>query len=196
LCLRAAKSGGVSQFSGSHLVHEELRASRPDLLARLYRGYHYHRLGEQADGDDPVTLHRVAVFSECCGQLSGRYVRQYIEIVADDHPDTVLDDLDREALDQFEIIAGASQFEFTLEPGEAIVANNYIVLHARTGLDDYPEPVRKRRLLRCSLLPNLSVRLCPKPVSTAPTVGDSSTTGTHAVLCPRRCHNVMRLPTT
>jgi hypothetical protein len=59
----------------------------------------------------------------------------------------VLDDLDREALDQFEIIAVASQFEFTLEPSEAILANNYIVLHARTGLNDYPEPLRKRRLL-------------------------------------------------
>lgn len=148
LCLHAAKSGGISQFSSSHLVHEELRATRPDLLARLYRGYRYHRFGEQADGDDPVTPHRVPVFSECEGQLSARYVRQYIEIAADEHPDIVLDDLDCEALDQFEAIAIANQIEFTLEPGEAIVANNYTVLHARTGFEDFPEAERKRHLLR------------------------------------------------
>ncbi len=148
LCLHPAKTGGISQFSSSHLVHEKLRAERPDLLARLYRGYRYHRFGEQADGADPVTVHRVPVFSECDGRLSCRYVRQYIEIAADEHPDITLDELDREALDRFDALAHDNRFEFTLEPGEAIVANNFTVLHARTGFEDYPDPDRKRHLLR------------------------------------------------
>lgn len=150
LCLRPAMSGGVSHFSSSHTVHEEMRRQRPDLLARLYRGYRWHRFGEQPEGFDPITPHRVPVYSERDGVVSCRIVRQYIEIAADEYPELALTDDDREALTMFERLAAEDDicFKFTLAPGEAVVANNYTVLHARTAFEDYGDPALKRHLLR------------------------------------------------
>jgi hypothetical protein len=150
MCLKPAKSGGVSHFSSSHTVHEEMRKTRPDLLERLYKGYRYHRFGEQPAGFDPITPHRVPIYSVRDGILSCRLVRQYIEIAADEYPELALDDLDREALDMFEALAARDDicFKFTLEPGEAIIANNYTVLHARTAFDDHDDPALKRHLMR------------------------------------------------
>ncbi|MEQ9491702.1 MAG: TauD/TfdA family dioxygenase [Alphaproteobacteria bacterium] len=156
LCLKPAKSGGVSYFASSHTVHEEIRKTRPDLLERLYRGYRWHRFGEQPDGFDPITPHRVPVFSERDGLLSCRVVRQYIEIAADEYPELGFDDLDREALDLFDALAVRKDigFEFTLASGEAVIANNFTVLHSRTAFDDYDDPALKRHLLRLWIAAN------------------------------------------
>lgn len=156
LCLKPAKSGGISHFSSSHAVHEEMRVTRPDLLERLYRGYQWHRFGEQPDGFDPITPHRVPVYSERDGYVSCRIVRQYIEIAAEEYPEAALEDADREALLLFEELAARDDlcFKFTLESGEAIIANNYTVLHARTAFDDFEEPDLKRHLLRLWLSAN------------------------------------------
>ncbi len=37
---------------------------------------------------------------------------------------------------------------FFLERGDMIVMNNYTVMHARTSFTNYPEPERKRHLVR------------------------------------------------
>lgn len=150
LCLRPAKSGGISYFSSSHTVHEEIRRTRPDLLERLYKGYRWHRFGEQPEGYDPITPHHVPVYSECDGLLSCRIVRQYVEIAADEYPELGFNDLDREALDLFDALAVRKDigFEFTLASGEAVIANNFTVLHARNAFEDYDDPALKRHLLR------------------------------------------------
>jgi len=150
LCLQPAMSGGVSLFASSHTVHEEMRKRRPDLLERLYKGYRWHRFGEQPEGLEPITPHRVPVYSERDGHLSCRIVRQYVEIAADEDADCRFEPEDVEALDMFDAIAAEDGvgYWFTLGRGEAIVANNFTVLHARTAFDDDTDPARKRHLLR------------------------------------------------
>ena len=150
LCLQPAKSGGVSRFVSSMTIHEEIRRTRPDLLERLYRGFRYHRLGEQAPGMPAITAHRIPVFSGAGGTVSCRYVRQYIEVAADEDPEITLTDEDYEALDLFETLAADPELciDFTLSPGEAVVANNFTVMHARTSFVDHDELARKRHLLR------------------------------------------------
>ena len=51
LCLNEAKTGGVSGFCSAIAVHNEILATRPELLAPLYAGYRLHRFGEQAPGE-------------------------------------------------------------------------------------------------------------------------------------------------
>jgi hypothetical protein len=150
LCLRPARRGGVSRFVSALTIHEEIRRTRPDLLERLYRGFRYHRLGEQAPGRPHITPHRIPVFSERDGLISCRYVRQYFEVAADEDPDIVLTRQDREAIDLLESLAADPSFrvELTLQPGEAILANNFTVLHSRTAFEDHDEPELKRHLLR------------------------------------------------
>ena len=63
---RAAK-GGESQYASAIAVHNEIFATRPDLLAPLYQGFHYHRRGEEAPGEAPITPHKVPIFSSVTG---------------------------------------------------------------------------------------------------------------------------------
>jgi hypothetical protein len=165
LCLHPAMSGGMSRFASSMAVHAELEARRPDLLDCLYRGFRYHRFGEQADGLPPVTPHHLPVFSECDGRVSCRYLRQYIEIAADEFDDINLSADDAEALGLFEAIVAEPGFalDFTLQKGEAVFANNFTVLHARSGFEDDQNPAKKRHLLRLWIAANE-----PRPIK--PTV--------------------------
>jgi alpha-ketoglutarate-dependent taurine dioxygenase len=149
LCIVPAAEGGESRFVSSATVHEEIRAARPDLLEHLYRGFHYHRFGEQEEGSDPVTPWRVPVYSVCDGLLSCRFVKEYVEMAADDqNPAVEITAAEREALDLFEATTQSTDLRiaFTLQPGEAIIANNYTVLHARTAFTSNPD--RRRELLR------------------------------------------------
>ena len=148
LCIRPAMTGGVSRFVSSLSVFEEIRRERPDLLVVLARGFRYHRFGEEGPGDDPVTPHRVPVFSECNGLVSGRYVREYVKIAADEDPSIVLTNTDNEAISLLETTANQPDLalDFTMAAGEAVVANNFTVFHARTAFTDDPD--RRRHLLR------------------------------------------------
>ena len=148
LCIRPAPSGGVSRFVSSLSVFEEIRRERPELLAVLARGFRYHRFGEQGPEDDPITPHRIPVFSERDGLVSSRYVREYVEIAADEDPSIVLTDIDDEAIRVLEETANSPglALDFTMAAGEAVVANNFTVFHARTAFTDSPE--HRRHLLR------------------------------------------------
>ncbi|NNC80407.1 MAG: TauD/TfdA family dioxygenase [Acidimicrobiales bacterium] len=149
LCINPAARGGRSRFVSSMAIHEEIRRSRPDLLQRLYRGYRYHRLGEQQPENPAITQHRVPVFSDRDGFTSCRYVRLYLEVAAEEDPAIELDATDLEALDLFEQLAAdpTFHFEFTIKSGEAVFANNFTVLHARSSFENDPT-LPPRHLLR------------------------------------------------
>ena len=147
-CWEKAKEGGESVVVSGVTVHDEIRKRAPQLLAPLYRGYHYHRLGEEGPGEDPVT-HRIPVFAVKNGHLSCRYQRSGI---AGGHKalGVPLADEDIAAFNLFDEIAKApqSRLSFFLERGEMLVLNNYTLMHARTEFRNFPEPERQRRLIR------------------------------------------------
>jgi hypothetical protein len=148
LCVRPAAGGGISRFTSAAAVHDAMARRHPDLLDILYRGFPWHRLGEQAVGEAPITEHRVPHFSACQGFLSCRYVRNYIREAA--HELGGLSAKEEEALDVFDDLARNPEFcfEAMLAPGEAVIMNNYTVLHARSAFRDGPDRDRKRLLLR------------------------------------------------
>ena len=148
LCIRPALDGGISRFVSSLAVFDEIRGARPDLLARLANGYRYHRFGEEGPDDEPITPHRLPVFSSCEGLVSGRYVPEYVQIAADEDPSIELTAADHEALDLLHATTNRADLvlDFTMAAGEAVVANNYTVFHARTAFTDSAE--HRRHLLR------------------------------------------------
>ena len=148
MCLQTAKSGGISIATSSLAVHNELVARFPLFLEVLHRGFFYHRRGEQAPGEEPVTPFRVPVFSWWQGQLSCRYVRSYIETAAKEEGRAALTQLESDALNCLERLTYELAFEFTMDAGEIYLINNYTVLHARTAFENWPEPERRRHLLR------------------------------------------------
>jgi len=148
-CWEKAKEGGESVIVSGVTVHDEIRRRAPRLLAPLYRGYHYHRLGEEGPDEEPATPYRVPVFSVRNSQLSCRYQRSGI---AAGHKErgVPLGEEDLAAFNLFDEIAKApeNRLSFFLERGDMIVINNYTVMHARTQFRNFPEPERQRRLIR------------------------------------------------
>ncbi|MED5407350.1 MAG: TauD/TfdA family dioxygenase [Pseudomonadota bacterium] len=148
LCVRRAASGGASRFASATALHDEMLSRHPDALEILYRGFHWHRLGEQTEGDSSITEHRVPFFSERDGYVSCRYIRNYIREAAYDLGGLTSEQ--EQALDLFDELARSKEFclECMLEPGEAVVMNNHTILHARTAFEDGAGPADKRLLLR------------------------------------------------
>src|SRR5215472_17154103 len=73
---RAAACRGLTSATA---VHNVLRDEYPAVLERLYRGYSFHRRGEEQPGELPYTPYRVPVYSNTEGNVSARYVRTYVE---------------------------------------------------------------------------------------------------------------------
>ena len=77
LCVRQAKSGGVSKICSSAAVHNTFRERRPDLLEVLYRDFWRSRLGEESD--KPETVYPLPIFGERDGRFTSHYSLTYIE---------------------------------------------------------------------------------------------------------------------
>jgi len=105
--------------------------------------------GEQGPDEEAATPYRVPVFANRNGQLSCRYQRSGLA-GGQRELGVPLDDRDIEALNLFDEVAASpeNRLAFFLERGDMIVVNNYTVMHARTRFSNFPEPERKRRLLR------------------------------------------------
>ena len=148
MCLRNAESGGVSRLTSAISVHNLMLKEQPEALARLYRGYVFHRRGEEQPGELPYTPYRVPVYSNTDGQVSARYVRTYVE-AGEAAVGRRMDGAERAVLDRFEEVTKRSELmlEFTLRPGEMYFINNYTILHARTAFDDGDAAEDQRRHL-------------------------------------------------
>ncbi|MBN9428620.1 MAG: TauD/TfdA family dioxygenase [Burkholderiales bacterium] len=148
-CWHKSEKGGASVVSSAVTAHDQIRATRPELLEPLYRGFYYHQVGEEAPGEPPVTRTRVPLFAVRDGQLSSRYLRSNL---AAGHRQlgVPLTEQELEALNYFDSVTTApeNRLAFFLERGDMIVLNNYTVLHARTSFTNFPEPERKRHLVR------------------------------------------------
>ncbi|MBI3709217.1 MAG: TauD/TfdA family dioxygenase [Proteobacteria bacterium] len=156
MSVQKAKSGGYSQLSSALAIHNEILSKRPELLAHLYRGFPYHRRGQQQPGEPAMTPYDVPVFCLVDGLVSCRYVREFMQMSADEMGTPMPADL-VEALDFFDAVAAREdlRLHFMLEPGEIMLTSNFTVLHARTAFQDHDEPERKRHLLRLWLdVPN------------------------------------------
>lgn len=149
LCLRPAVSGGLSGYCSAMAIYNEIAAHHPEHLEALYRGWPFHRFGEQAAGEQPITPYNVPVFAWRDGLLSCRHLRAYVEMAAKETGNP-LPDGDVAALDCIDELACREDllFETLLKPGEATFINNYTVLHTRTGFEDDANDAKRRHLLR------------------------------------------------
>lgn len=148
MCLRPAKSGGLSCVANVVAIYNELVETRPDLIAALYESLPWDFRGEQPKGGAPFYSRRV--FTEHEGRLFVRFIPQYIK-ASQRHPDAPrLSPLAVEALDAISAMANDPQFNvyMDLRPGEMQFINNYHVLHGRQAYEDDVANGYKRHLKR------------------------------------------------
>ena len=159
LCLRAAKSGGLSNLVSSTTIFNEMRRCRPDLLRVLLDPIETDRRGEVPEGSKPYFT--IPVFNYHDGLVSAIYQRQYIESARRFPGVAPLTPKQIEALDMFDELANDPKLNLMmeLEPGDIQLVHNHTILHDRTAFEDFPEFERKRHLLRLWLAPPGARRL-------------------------------------
>ena len=153
LCLRAAKSGGLSNLVSSATIFNELHRRRPDLLRALLDRIETDRRGEVPEGGKPYFS--IPVFNWHEGLLSAIYQRQYIESARRFPGVAPLSALQIEALNLFDELANDPSLNLMMElqPGDMQFVHNHTILHDRTAFEDFVEPERKRHLLRLWVAP-------------------------------------------
>ncbi|HZK90179.1 MAG TPA: TauD/TfdA family dioxygenase [Stellaceae bacterium] len=148
LCLKTAKSGGLSSITSSMAIYNGMARRRPDLLARLFQPFATDRRGEVPAGKDPYFS--IPVYNDHAGHLSVIYSRTYINSCQRFPEAPRLQPADIEALDMFDDLANDKELRLDMEfrPGDMQFVHNHTTLHDRTAFVDWPEPERKRHLLR------------------------------------------------
>jgi alpha-ketoglutarate-dependent taurine dioxygenase len=97
----------------------------------------------------------IPIFNWHAGALSAIYQRQYIDSAQRFADARRLAPEDVEALDLLDALADDPELHLTmaLERGDLQFVHNHTLLHDRTAFEDYPEPGRRRHLLRLWLAP-------------------------------------------
>jgi len=153
LCLKTAKSGGLSSLVSSTTIFNQMRRHRPDLLRVLLDPIETDRRGEVPEGENP--FFSIPIFNWHEGLLSAIYQRQYIESARRFPGVAPLAPVQIEALDLFDQLANDPALNLTMElrPGDIQLVHNHTILHDRTAFEDFDEPERKRHLLRLWVAP-------------------------------------------
>jgi hypothetical protein len=146
LCVRQAKSGGVSKLCSSAAVHNAFLERRPDLLEVLYQDFWRSRLGEESDKAE--TVYPLPIFGVRDGRLTSHYSLTYIEAAELVPGVPRLTPLQREAIDMLMRLAEELCFEMTLEPGDIQFINSHVTYHGRTPFEDDKASGHDRLLLR------------------------------------------------
>ncbi len=148
LCLREAMEGGDSLLVSVETIYNRMRADRPDLLELLFDPLATDRRGEVPPGMDPFMT--IPPLSWHAGKLTVFYQRQYIESAQRFDGAMRLSPAHIEALDLFDALANdpALHLRMRLQPGDMQFVYNHAQLHDRTGFADWPDPERRRHLLR------------------------------------------------
>jgi hypothetical protein len=181
LCLKTAKSGGLSSLTSSMAIYNVMATRRPDLVRRLFEPFPTDRRGEVPEGKKP--FFEIPVYNDYQGYLSVIYSRTYINSGQRFPEARRLEPEDIEALDMFDDLANDRELrlDMQLRPGDMQFVHNHTILHDRTAFEDWPEPERKRHLLRLWLA---SPGARPLPPVYAERYGSTRIGDRGGIICP------------
>jgi hypothetical protein len=148
LCLKTSKSGGLSSLVSSNSIYNVMAERYPDLVWRLFQPFATDRRGEVPEGKNP--WFDMPVFNDYQGYLSAIYSGTYIRSAARFPEARQPTEADFAALECFDDLANDKELrlDITFQPGDIQFVHNHTLLHDRTSFVDWPEPERKRHLLR------------------------------------------------
>ena len=147
LCIQTAKKGGMSGLISLETVYNLLLDEFPDVLPRLYEPFYFDRQAEHAPGDQRWSYKPVY-------EADGERVTAYFNPRRVEHGyelrDIGMDAKTREAIQALQRVSERSGLgkDFTFERGQIQIVNNKRLAHRRTAFRDWPEPERRRHLVR------------------------------------------------
>tara|TARA_Y100000588_G_scaffold188256_1_gene202279 strand:+ start:856 stop:1893 length:1038 start_codon:yes stop_codon:yes gene_type:complete len=148
LCLQPARSGGQSSICSSSTIYHEIAERRPDLLKVLCQRFHIDRKGEIPQGEDET--YEMAVFYPDEERVTCIYARDFIDAAQRHSHVAPLTTEQVDALNLIDELAASGDLRLDIDflPGDIQFLHNHQILHARTSYEDWPEPERRRHLLR------------------------------------------------
>jgi hypothetical protein len=137
LCIRPAARGGQSRLTSSVAVFDALLSARPDVARRLFEPVLLDLMDEQPDGVPPAVP--IVPAAHDAGRLSTFYIADYYRSPGR-HPGFEVSPQSRELFDLYEALAEdpALELRFDLAPGDLMLVNNHVMLHARDAFEDAP----------------------------------------------------------
>lgn len=148
-CVQPARRGGESRLVCVASIVQRMLDTDPAAVDELFAPLPDWRVPGQYGVVDAGPAAPRPVLARRDGALSCVLYRPYIELSART-AGPELTDAQSAALDLFDACAAADDLtvRFTLGRGETLVLHNRTVLHARTDYVDWPDPDRRRHLLR------------------------------------------------
>ncbi|MDC0033631.1 TauD/TfdA family dioxygenase [Alphaproteobacteria bacterium] len=159
LCMHPAKSGGASRIASNVTVYNEMLKSCPELVQELIADFYISRHGEVSPGQEP--WYKLPVFSFYEGYFSARGASGHALKALDIPGVPPFTDTQRAAFKAFGEIVRHHYFDMDFRPGDIQILHNHVTLHTRTAFEDWPEPERKRHLIRLWLTDWTGRRLKP-----------------------------------
>ncbi|WP_411088151.1 TauD/TfdA family dioxygenase [Streptomyces sp. 061-3] len=147
LCIRPAKSGGLSCIVSSVAVHNEVVRIRPDLAEVLYRPWWRDR----RSGDGPDSFFQSPVYTvDGAGRLSTSYGPDYMRSALRGAHVPPFTAAQLEAMELLDRLNNDHRFTLAMDlrAGDMQFLNNHVTLHSRTEYVDHIEPERRRDLVR------------------------------------------------
>jgi alpha-ketoglutarate-dependent taurine dioxygenase len=147
-CLHPAMRGGTSQVMSVATVHDALERQHPELMPRLYRPFWYDRHAEHQPGE-PTTFSAPMFEGGGDGSIKARLALSEIHAGYELRGER-LDNETAAALAAVQSVFDQPELhvELGFEAGQIQYVNNRATGHARTEFTDFPEPERKRHLVR------------------------------------------------
>jgi len=146
-CIRPAMEGGESGLISFDSVYNRLLEQYPEAVPRLFEPFHFDRQREHAPDDPPTSFKPMfqGVHDVLGVSLSTGLVRQGHAMLG-----RPLDEQTAVALEAVDRVTEAPELgkRFQFEAGQIQIVNNRRLGHRRTAFRDWPDPDRKRLLVR------------------------------------------------
>ena len=146
MCLKAPKSGGESRVASSVSVYNRILERRPDLVKVLTQDFYRSRKGDVNPGQEPLFTQPMFSFTE--GYFSAIGAGSAIDKAHGLPGVPPLTAAQKEAIEIYRQVVEECAADIPFRPGDVQFLNNYVTLHSRRAYEDWPEPERKRHLLR------------------------------------------------
>jgi hypothetical protein len=147
LCLHPAKSGGDHRICSSVALYNEMLARRPDLAKEMLWKFYRSRSGEIPPGETNPWLRQSAFYFHE-GNFLGRGVSAAIQKAQSIPGVPKLTPAQLEAIAMWKSLAAELSVGIEFQKGDMFFLQNHVTLHSRGEYEDWPEPERKRHLLR------------------------------------------------
>lgn len=146
MCLHGAKAGGQHRLVSSVTVYNEMLKRHPEQVRELLFRFYRTRRGEVPPGADPWM--RYAVFTVKDGYFTARSASSTVRRAQKLPGVPPLTAAQIAAIETYQKLSGELAVNIDFEPGDISYVLNHVALHARSQYEDWPEPERKRHLLR------------------------------------------------